>query len=76
LNLYTAKRTTPVTVRPLYVEYANPTGRLDIAFEIENIVIHINKIHKIDGVNFVKPSEIFAKLLDIIPKKIPLAKNK
>tara|TARA_B100000282_G_scaffold250538_1_gene194848 strand:+ start:64 stop:240 length:177 start_codon:yes stop_codon:yes gene_type:complete len=47
-----------------------------MAFEIENIVIHMNKIHKIDGVNFVKPSDILAKLLDAIPKEIAIAKNK
>tara|TARA_B100001059_G_scaffold7109_1_gene5917 strand:- start:411 stop:536 length:126 start_codon:yes stop_codon:yes gene_type:complete len=33
-------------------------------------------MHKIDGVNFVKPSEIFAKLLEAIPKRMPRAKNK
>jgi hypothetical protein len=38
--------------------------------------MHINKIHKIDGVNFVKPSDIFAKLFEAIPKEIPIAKNK
>jgi uncharacterized membrane protein len=29
--------------------------------------MHINKIHKIDGVSFVNPSEILAKLFDAIP---------
>ncbi len=29
--------------------------------------MHINKIHKTDGVNFVNPSEILAKLFDAIP---------
>ena len=33
-------------------------------------------MHKIDGVNFVKPSEILAKLLEAIPKMIPFARNK
>ena len=33
-------------------------------------------MHKIDGVSFVKPSEIFAKLFEAIPKTIPLAKNR
>ena len=47
-----------------------------MAFAIENIVIHINKIHKIEGVSFVKPSEILAKLFEAIPKIIPFAKNK
>jgi hypothetical protein len=28
----------------------------------------INKIHKIEGVNFVKPSDIFAKLFAVIQK--------
>ena len=37
--------------------------------------MHINKIHKIDGVNFVKPSDIFAKLFEAIPNEIPIAKN-
>ena len=32
--------------------------------------------HRTDGVNFEKPSEIFAKLFDAIPNIIPLAKNK
>ena len=47
-----------------------------MAFAIENIVIHINKMHKADGVNLVNPSEILAKLFEAIPKIIPLAKNK
>ena len=38
--------------------------------------MHINKIHKIDGVNLVKPLDIFAKLLAAIPNEIPMAKNK
>ena len=38
--------------------------------------MHINKIHKIDGVNFVKPSDIFAKLFEAIPNEIPITKNK
>ena len=46
------------------------------ALEIENIVMHINNIHNIEGVNLEKPSEIFAKLFDAIPKEIPIAKNK
>tara|TARA_B100002019_G_scaffold249224_1_gene228481 strand:- start:194 stop:337 length:144 start_codon:yes stop_codon:yes gene_type:complete len=36
----------------------------------------MNNMHNIDGVNFVKPSEIFAKLLDAIPNEIPIAKKK
>ena len=40
------------------------------------MVIHINSIHKIDGVNFVKPSDIFAKLFEAIPNEIPTAKNR
>jgi hypothetical protein len=36
--------------------------------------MHINKIHKIDGVNFVKPSDIFAKLFEAMPNEIPSAK--
>jgi len=47
-----------------------------MAFAIENIVMHINNIHNIDGVNLVKPSEIFAKLFDAIPKEIAIAKKK
>ena len=35
----------------------------------------INKMHKIEGVNFVKPSDIFAKLFAVIPKRIPIIKN-
>ena len=31
-------------------------------------------MHKIVGVNFVKPSEIFAKLFEAIPVDIPNAK--
>ena len=58
------------------MEYANPTGSADIAFAIENIVIHINKMHKTEGVSLVNPSEILAKLFEAIPKIIPLAKNK
>ena len=37
---------------------------------------HINRMHKTEGVNFVNPSEILAKLLEAIPKEIPIAKNK
>ena len=33
-------------------------------------------MHKIDRVNFEKPSEIFAKLFDAIPQDIPNARNK
>ena len=47
-----------------------------MAFAIENIVIHINKIHRTEGVSFVNPSEILAKLFEAIPNIIPLAKNK
>ena len=36
----------------------------------------MNKIHKTDGVSLVNPSEILAKLLEAIPKDIPIAKNK
>jgi hypothetical protein len=32
-------------------------------------------MHKIEGVNFVKPSDIFAKLFAVIPNKIPITKN-
>ena len=35
----------------------------------------INNMHKIEGVNFVKPSDIFAKLFAVIPKRIPINKN-
>ena len=38
--------------------------------------MHINNMHKTDGVSLVNPSEIFAKLLEAIPKEIPIAKNK
>tara|TARA_B100001109_G_scaffold123277_1_gene100421 strand:- start:10 stop:186 length:177 start_codon:yes stop_codon:yes gene_type:complete len=38
--------------------------------------MHINNIHKTDGVNFVKPSEILAKLFEAIPNIIPFARNK
>ena len=36
--------------------------------------MHINNMHKIEGVNLVKPSEIFAKLFEAIPVDIPIAK--
>ena len=36
--------------------------------------MHINNMHKIDGVNFVKPSDIFAKLFDVMPNEIAIAK--
>ena len=38
--------------------------------------MHMNNMHKIEGVSFVKPFEILAKLLEAIPKIIPFAKNK
>ena len=44
-------------------------------FDIEYIVIHINMMHRIDGVNFVNPSEIFAKLFDAIPKIIAIVRK-
>ena len=47
-----------------------------IAFAIQTIVIHINKIHKTDGVNLENPSETFAKLFEAIPQDIPIARNK
>ena len=37
--------------------------------------MHINNIHKIDGVNFVKPSEIFAKAFEATPNVIELLKR-
>tara|TARA_B100000902_G_C26700547_1_gene616939 strand:- start:185 stop:334 length:150 start_codon:yes stop_codon:yes gene_type:complete len=40
------------------------------------MVIHIKKMHKIDGVNFENPSEIFAKLFEAIPQDIPIVRNK
>ena len=36
--------------------------------------MHIKIRQNIVGVSFVKPSEIFAKLLAAIPVKIPIAK--
>ena len=36
----------------------------------------LNKIHKIEGVNFENPSDILARLLAAIPKDIAKAKNK
>ena len=38
--------------------------------------MHMKNIHKIEGVNFVKPSDILAKLLEAIPNQIPIAKNR
>ena len=38
--------------------------------------MHINKIHKIDGVKREKPSETFAKLFEAIPQDIAMARNK
>ena len=35
----------------------------------------MNRMHKTEGVSFVNHSEILAKLLDAIPKEIPIAKN-
>jgi len=40
------------------------------------MVTHIKIIHKIDGVSLEKPSDIFAKLFEAIPKDIPRARNK
>ena len=40
----------------------------------EKTWLHIKIRHNIVGVNFEKPSEIFAKLLAAIPVKIPIAK--
>ena len=52
-------------------------GRADIALAIaKHGNTHKYSIHKIDGVNFVKPSDIFAKLFEAIPNEIPTAKNK
>ena len=33
-------------------------------------------MHKIEGVNFVNPSDTFARLFDAIPSDIPIVKNK
>tara|TARA_B100000401_G_scaffold104923_1_gene68011 strand:- start:310 stop:522 length:213 start_codon:yes stop_codon:yes gene_type:complete len=57
------------------VAYANPTGIADIPFARENIVTHISKMHATEGVNFVKPSDILAKLLATIPQVIAIAKK-
>jgi len=71
-----AKKTTPTTVSPLYVEYAKPTGRECIAFAIQTIVMHMNSIHKTEGASLEKPSETLAKLLDAIPHETPSAKKR
>lgn len=76
LYLSRANKTTPVTVSPLYVEYAKPTGSVCIAFAIQNIVIHINRIHKSEGVNFENPSETFARLFEAMPQDIPIIKKR
>ena len=55
--------------------YANPTGIADIPFARENIVTHINSMQATEGVNFEKPSDIFAKLLAAIPQVIANAKK-
>ena len=47
-----------------------------LLLQLKTFVIHINKIHKTDGVSLVNPSEILAKLFDAIPNEIPIAKNK
>ena len=52
------------------------SSTIDLLPTIATIVKSDLPDHKIDGVNFVNPSEIFAKLLDAIPKEIPIAKNK
>ena len=49
---------------------------MEIALAIENIVIHINKIRKKEGVSFVNPSHILVKLFEAIPKIVPFARNK
>ena len=36
--------------------------------------MHINNMQKMEGVIFVKPSEIFAKLFEAIPVNIPKVK--
>ena len=69
-------KTTPATVNPLYVEQLKATGNTDIALASENIVTVINNKQAIVGVNFEKPSDIFAKLLAAIPVVIPKAKIK
>ena len=38
--------------------------------------MQINKIHKIDGVNFVKPYDIFAKLFEVTPKNTAIPRKK
>ena len=35
----------------------------------------MRNLDKIEGVSFVKPSDIFAKLFAVIPKSIPISKN-
>ena len=63
------------TVIALYVAYAKPTGIADIPFASENMVIHISSMQATDGVNFENPSDIFAKLLAVIPQVIATAKK-
>ena len=55
--------------------YAKPTGIADIPFARENIVTHIKSMQATDGVSFVNPSEIFAKLFAVIPQDIAMNKK-
>ena len=45
---------------------------LESAYIHKIIVMALNK----DGANFVKPSELFAKLLDAVPKATAMIKKK
>ncbi len=63
------------TVIALYVAYAKPTGIADIPFASENMVIHISSMQATDGVNFVNPSDIFARLFAIIPHVMAINKK-
>ena len=64
-----------VIVNPPQVAQVKPTGITYIAFERQNMQIHIKNRHATVGVNFENPSEILAKLFALIPVKIPSPKN-
>ena len=74
-NNYKSGSSFNAAVRDVFIEESKKNLFTASPVAIENIVIAINKMHKIEGVNFVKPSDIFAKLFAVIPNKIPITKN-
>ncbi len=64
----------PKITKPAYEAYAIPIGKNFITLEIKKTAITMEIALSEVGMNFSYPFDIFAKLLESIPKKTAAAK--